>query len=230
MLVFSCKKEESVTETSSTEENLNNSSSDNETATCYDGFHTEVVEVTNLVTGKIWMDRNLGATQVSSSITNNVGYYYQWGRSTDGHQVSSSGTTSTVSSTELTQDGLFIAANYIDWLSPQNTSLWQGSSGLNNPCPCGFRLPTKQEWEEEVASWSSQDSEGGYNSVLKLPNNGYRSGVYGFTNSVGVTGLYWSSSTASNKSYLLETEPSNQIASLFLEDRINGLGVRCIKN
>ena len=52
------------------------------------------IEVKSL-TGKIWMDRNLGATQVaqSSSDKASYGYLFQWGRSSDGHQKRSSFTT-----------------------------------------------------------------------------------------------------------------------------------------
>jgi hypothetical protein len=42
---------------------------------------TVIVDVTNPATGKIWMDRNLGATQVATSSTdaNSFGDLYQWG-------------------------------------------------------------------------------------------------------------------------------------------------------
>jgi hypothetical protein len=40
-------------------------------------------------TTKIWLDRNLGATQVATSSTDAASYgdLYQWGRNTDGHQI-----------------------------------------------------------------------------------------------------------------------------------------------
>jgi len=39
-------------------------------------------------TGKIWMDRNLGASQVATSSTDAAAYgdLYQWGRAADGHE------------------------------------------------------------------------------------------------------------------------------------------------
>ena len=38
--------------------------------------------------GRLWMDRNLGATQVATSLTDYLAYgdLYQWGRGTDGHE------------------------------------------------------------------------------------------------------------------------------------------------
>lgn len=39
-------------------------------------------------TGRIWMDKNLGATRVATSPTDSAsfGFYFQWGRGADGHQ------------------------------------------------------------------------------------------------------------------------------------------------
>ena len=47
---------------------------------------TVVSEVTNSTTGAIWMDRNLGASQVATSSTDAASYgdLYQWGRAADG--------------------------------------------------------------------------------------------------------------------------------------------------
>ena len=58
--------------------------------------------VTNPTTGDILIDRNLGASQVATSSTDADAYgdLYQWGRGTDGHQIRTSGTTSTLSSTD----------------------------------------------------------------------------------------------------------------------------------
>ncbi|MFZ1451482.1 MAG: hypothetical protein WAT20_02205, partial [Ferruginibacter sp.] len=52
-------------------------------------------DVFNPITGKIWMDRNLGASRVATSSTDDLAYgdLYQWGRLTDGHQNRTSGTT-----------------------------------------------------------------------------------------------------------------------------------------
>jgi hypothetical protein len=64
------------------------------------GDNTQVVEVLNPATGKIWMDRNLGAGRAATSSTDAqaYGHLYQWGRAADGHQIKTSGTTSTLSS------------------------------------------------------------------------------------------------------------------------------------
>ena len=70
---------------------------------------TVVIEVTSK-TGRIWMDRNLGASQVATSSTNvaSFGYLYQWGRASDGHQLRSSTTSSKLSSQDIPENDLFV--------------------------------------------------------------------------------------------------------------------------
>jgi hypothetical protein len=65
---------------------------------------TAIVDVTNPTTGKTWMDRNLGATQVATSSTDAAAYgdLYQWGRGNDGHQCRTSSTTTELSATDQT--------------------------------------------------------------------------------------------------------------------------------
>ena len=98
---------------------------------------TAVVEVTNAATGKTWMDRNLGASQVATSSTdvNAYGDLYQWGRRSDGHQCRTSAIITTLSSVDQPIHGNFIKGTALpyDWRSPQNANLWQGVNGVNNP-------------------------------------------------------------------------------------------------
>jgi len=127
---------------------------------------------------RIWMDRNLGASRLATGTTDEEAYgdLYQWGRGSDGHQLRDSGTTPTTSSTDDPGHGDFITTSNLpfDWRIPQNDSLWQGVSGINNPCPMGFRLPTGIEWETERLSWTSNDAAGAFASPLKLVTAGFR--------------------------------------------------------
>src|SRR5690554_6304293 len=70
---------------------------------------TQVVDVTT-TTGKVWMDRNLGASQVATTSTDAAAYgdLYQWGRCFDGHQKRTSGTTITLSATDTPGHNDFI--------------------------------------------------------------------------------------------------------------------------
>jgi uncharacterized protein (TIGR02145 family) len=187
-------------------------------------------------TGKIWMDRNLGATQAATSSTDaaSIGDLYQWGRGADGHQILNSLLTTTKFSSTTTNSNKFASGESMyDWLVNSDPNLWQGVNGVNNPCPVGFRIPTKQEWTNEYATWSSLDATGAFASPLKLPN------VSKFRNFAGggyiPSTYYWSSSISqtpnarvSQKSYTLFMSSS---AVAWMEyERGYGFSCRCIQD
>jgi uncharacterized protein (TIGR02145 family) len=190
---------------------------------------TTVVEVTNPATGRVWMDRNLGASRAATSSTDDQAYgdLYQWGRAADGHQKRTSPTTTTLSSGDQPGHGSFILDSF-DWRSPRNDNLWQGVNGINNPCPVGYRLPTEAEWEAERDSWSSNNSAGAFASPLKLPLAGYRSLSSGSLFTVGSFGFYWSGSVSGTYARGLLFNSSNAFVSS--NDRAVGVSVRCLSN
>jgi uncharacterized protein (TIGR02145 family) len=179
------------------------------------------------------MDRNLGASQVATSSTDaaSYGYLYQWGRATDGHQIRTSGTTSTLSGTDTPGNANFILApsSPYDWRSPQNANLWQGVSGVNNPCPTGFRIPTEAELDAERASWSTQNLAGAYASPLKFSAAGLRDVSTGSLGGVGTGAYYWSSTVDGTYSRYLSFN-SGGYAAVTSNYRSYGFSVRCIKN
>ena len=205
-------------------------------------------------TGKVWLDRNLGATQVATSSTDFASYgnLYQWGRAADGHQVivHDAATLANVttpaagsSATDATQATTFIAdegsntwdakfiTGFADWLNSTEVSidnLWTGTAAENNPCPSGFRIPTNAELNQERASWTANTSVGAINSPLKLPLAGYRNLSNGTLNLVGSNGYYWSSTVSSPNARGLYFSSSN--AYMGTSNRAAGLSVRCIKD
>ena len=193
---------------------------------------TAIVDVTNPATGKIWMDRNLGASQVATSSADALAYgdLYQWGRRADGHQCRNSITTTTLSSSDQPGNGNFIITSNTsnDWRSNQNDNLWQGINGINNPCPSGYRLPTETEINTERLSWSQNNSTGAFASPLKLPLAGVRDYADGSLVTVGTFGYYWSSTVNSGGSHYLYL--FSGIASVPVHVRGFGHSVRCIKN
>ena len=195
---------------------------------------TAIVDVTNPITGAIWMDRNLGASQVATSSTDELAYgdLYQWGRRADGHQCRSSPTTETLSSVDQPAHGDFILnvvfnVEPMDWRSPQNDNLWQGVNGINNPCPSGYRLPTEVEQASEVASWSSQNSEGAFSSILKLTLGGARNYGNGGIDYPGVVGQYGTSTVSGVRITITSV---NWVVTTPDVVRGKGCTVRCIKD
>lgn len=148
---------------------------------------TAVVEVMGN-NGRIWMDRNLGATRPATSADDPLSYgdLYQWGRRIDGHEIivinggntnsgkGLNGITTTLSTTNTPGHSLFITpsatASPYDWRSTQNDNLWQGVNGINNPCPSGFRLPTSSELYSEMQTRGTNI----YDHPLKFPISGNR--------------------------------------------------------
>ena len=209
------------------------------------GWYTKLDEEICIVkssTGRIWMDRNLGASRAATSMSDDQAYgdLYQWGRLTDGHEKRTSSTTETFSSTDVPGHGNFILFGPIytdeihrdfflwyDWRYPANDGLWQGVNGKNNPCPDGFRLPTAAEWEEETATWDTLDAAGAFASPLKLTGAGLRSDLSGGISSLG-WGYYWSSSVEGTDALSLVLSYVNHPALVGV--RARGYSVRCIRD
>jgi uncharacterized protein (TIGR02145 family) len=189
---------------------------------------TEVVEIINPITGKIWMDRNLGVTELNenSNNANALGDLYQWGRFADGHQCRISNTTENLSSLlQPGHDDFILSPNPpFDWLSPQNENLWQGRDGINNPCPIGYRLPTEQEFREELASWVSDIG----NCFIDIRQCGRRNNANGFINNQ--LGAYWTSDidglNARRMGFFIEEDKFIFTSA----ERARGSSVRCIKD
>ncbi|MEI7829971.1 MAG: fimbrillin family protein [Prolixibacteraceae bacterium] len=199
-------------------------------------FHGYIYNtVTSTTTpARIWLDRNLGATQVATSSTDAASYgdLYQWGRAADGHQIRTSVTTSTLSSSDAPGNVGFILApaSPYDWRNPQNVNLWQGLTGINNPCPSGFRLPTETEFSAEMVTWgSSPNAARAFGSPLKFAAAGSRNYSSGSLEDVGSFGCYWSSTIqVSTYSIFLYFSSNQAYTSNYY--RAFGYSVRCIKD
>jgi len=195
-------------------------------------FRTQVVAVTNPTTNKTWMDRNLGATRVATSLIDTVahGDLYQWGRFGDGHQCRTSLTTTTLSSSDSPGNGNFIVTSTptSDWRSPQNNSLWQGVNGINNPCPLGYRIPTDAELDAERLSWSQNNRNGAFASPLKFSLGGNRGFSSGDLQEMGDAGYIWSSTVSTTNARSLYIQSTAYLMNS--TPRARGCSVRCIMN
>lgn len=109
-----------------------------------------------------FLDRNLGAkgayeTGDGPADMLEAGWVFQWGRDADGHQLWTSGVkevSSPFNTWPIPDEyvGYFINnKSTYDWIgkitSPDYTTLWDNSEtgGVNNPCPDGYRVPTRDE-------------------------------------------------------------------------------------
>lgn len=179
-------------------------------------------------TGRVWMDRNLGAARVAQVIDDAQAYgdLYQWGRGSDGHEQRGSSTITELSLTDQPGHGDFIITSALpnDWRDGQNVNLWKVLNPINNPCPAGFYVPTKKEWQAEAAQYGADL----FNSPLKLPVAGIRSSD-GSLSYEGSRGYYWSS-TVADTGYGSLYQYIGEFAIIGNQlDRASGLSVRCIQ-
>jgi len=204
---------------------------------------TSAVDITSPATGRVWMDRNLGASRAATSSTDYLAYgsLYQWCRPADGHQLMTwtsstsgtpvNGTTTTLSSSTTPGNSLFIlsSSSPYDWLSTQQSdgSLWWNGSvaGANNPCPSGYHVPTFAEWTAELTYITNATT--AY-STLKLPVAGNRYNGDGSFSDVGNRGIYWTTTIRGTISYDFASGSGG--AGLEYCNRAYGFSVRCIKN
>ncbi len=191
-------------------------------------FNGKVYQLVTSGTGRIWLDRNLGATQVATSSDDAASYgdLYQWGRNSDGHEKRNSNTAA--GPVDSGNEGSNFIIGNEDWLSTQDNSRWNGSTkGTHDPCPCGFRVPTEAELDAERLIFSSNNPAGAFASVLKLPVAGGRDSADGTLYDVGSWGGYWSSEDSGAGGIFLYFWNGN--AGMNYGYSADGLSVRCIK-
>ncbi len=193
-------------------------------------------------TGQVWLDRNLGATQVCTAYNDSSCYgdYYQWGRDTDGHEKSNSDTNSTIVDTITPNHDQFIldddnadddGANY-DWVSEdddgtQRVSKWSSIDG-SSICPVGYRVPTIDELVAETTDEGVNNRDDAYTNFLKLPSAGRRYNYSGSLNDQGSWGYIWSSSPDGSYSKYLYFNSSYADWDNYV--RAYGRSVRCLRD
>jgi hypothetical protein len=211
----------------------------------YNGEEVTYGILNSPTTGRKWLDRNLGAGKIASSLTDYEAYgdLFQWGRLADGHQIivrngptdaDASGLNGTASfnpveysSSDVPGHSKFIPnqAYPADWRNPGNDLLWQGVNGINNPCPLGWRIPTSDDWTAEGLTTLTKAFDN-----LKLTLGGWR-GTDATFSGAGSFGTYYSSSVGPETpgliSFLFITSDGNMVLT---GDRVAGMNCRCIQD
>ena len=192
--------------------------------------------VTSPDTGRVWLDRNLGATQVATSRTDSAAYgdLYQWGRAADGHESRTSGTTTTMATTITPGTNTFVtnSATPFDWTTADSTgssrtSAWI-NAGTNDICPAGFSVPTEVELMADTISATTAitNSATAFSSFLKIPGAGYRYRANGALNTISTIASLWSRSAGGTDGRHFFVDSGN--AHFDSDDRAKGSSVRCI--
>ena len=224
----------------------------NQVTFTYNGATVTYGVLTSPVTGRKWLDRNLGASQVATAYDDfkAYGHLFQWGRPVDGHQLvnytsrsSGSGVnpkTKTLATSDVPGISSFITPDntvqqngewVYDWRSDQNTNRWAINS--QGACPSGWHVPSAAEWDAETGITNLATAF----SQLKLTAAGYRygdfdgSGREGTVRNVGAFAYYWSSSVwPSGKGFSSYKDISSNSSNMDLIGRAYGIPVRCIKD
>ncbi|MCB4782000.1 MAG: RICIN domain-containing protein [Sulfurovum sp.] len=195
--------------------------------------------VVNPETGRAWLDRNIGAEAVAAFADDSAAYgdYFQWGRRM---HVKLPDTTEEPIEYILERGPFSFVTQHIDWLASgiddsgsyrSNVISKSNGSGI---CPYGFRVPTKEEWEAEVASWRRRLPYEQFSSPLKLPTaaKGLEWNIRESVSWVGVVGTYMTSTPANRRgyAYTMTFEDDYQRATVELARMTQGQSVRCIRD
>jgi gliding motility-associated-like protein len=176
----------------------------------------------SVVTGEEWMTSNLGANYnkvghpnfnpdaIPTAVNdiNAFGSIYQWGRYSDGHELinwisnSDLSNTSVNGTTTVKSTGDDPGHNKMvlqpQWQTTPNDRLWQGESGLNNPCSVGFRIPVQAEFSKESDANNINNINDAFHSQFQIVAPGARKYLDGlFENIPGYQSVYWTSSKPS---------------------------------
>jgi uncharacterized protein (TIGR02145 family) len=183
---------------------------------------------------KEFMCHNLGVANTSADPFTPSweinGGYWQWGRK----EMAAAGPSGPGSG--QAKEGEISGWNTND---APNGAWKDGLKTVNDPCPSGYRVPTKAEWDgalknnilSNVGSW--ENSSTNYScgkkigDLLFLPAAGVRSNTNGALNLRGNSGFYWSSTEdGSTEAWILFFSSGN--AFTYYYGRAYGRSVRCI--
>ena len=204
--------------------------------------------ITSPHTGKVWLDRNLGANRVCQNYRDSecFGDYYQWGRQADGHEKQDSQTTIEQAISISNAGNKFVEAPSSpllysgDWALNADTdgslraNSWSSLDGTSI-CPTGYRVPSFQELANETINLTNENHVGNvqeaFGSFLKIPSAKHRHYLDGSLSGQADFVYLWSSTASNNYALHLHiTTNSFDEEHLSESGRGSAESVRCIKN
>jgi hypothetical protein len=168
-------------------------------------------------TTKCWITSNLGAdhqaTAKNDTTEASAGWYWQFNRM-QGYKHS----------------GLSRTPNTTWIYTISETSNW---TAANDPCTLeignGWRVPTRVEWENVDAAGGWINTNGPWNSALKMHAAGRLVYSTGTLDSRGILGVYWSNTmTSTSTAWKLDFGAAN--CEVLSWNKAYGSSIRCIKD
>lgn len=197
------------------------------TATCLVTVSSsEFSEAGILINGVKWTTRNVDAPGTFATNPESIGMLYQWN-----NKIGWSATDPIASSpSDQSWDN--------DWQSAISGSIWEKA---NDPCPAGWRIPTRTEIESLVSGGSTRTTKNGVNGILLgsgsntvfMPVVGQRSSYNGRLFSSDWSGNYWSSTPNYNiggSVFSLAFDEKNGARVVGANNQKYGYSVRCVAN
>jgi uncharacterized protein (TIGR02145 family) len=173
-----------------------------------------------MINGIKWATRNVDKPGTFTARPEDPGMFYQW-NSKVGWKYNEPLTSSDGTST---------------WNSSWNGNGATTWTKANDPCPAGWRMPSRGELNSLSASssvWTTVNSMNGRrfgsgSNTIFLPAAGFRSISDGTLSVAGSFGIYWSSTVDGTLSYSLSFYSGDVGPSYYYGNRAYGLSCRCV--
>lgn len=213
------------------------------------GFDADETAVSIQPSGKLFMDRNLGALS-SAKDCRSYGLLYQWGRKDPFMGISYDAPTeamaytsslSVKSSNSFYGKVVYAVGNPIcyitstsDWMHNPDANLWSETKTDYDPCPYGWKVPSVEAFQDcEITVCSNPNGialKGEDPEELWLPACGYRDKTSELVTSL-TDSWYWTSSSAGKFSKAVFADYSGKSTDLGKQtDRAMAFAVRCVKD